>query len=470
MKKLLSTVLICLLFCSSKAQNKYADSLKTVLANADKPAEKFKLMNGLLEYGYISGEGNPDSSYCIDLLRIAQQLNNDSLLAIAYNQVGNYFLRNKGDFSRALEYFFKGIPFAETVNDKRRMSSLYIDIAAVYTKLNNAEEEIKYIRKAINSLPEKTSPLYHFMAAQVYYYMSSHYLSQLQNDSALHYAQALIEVSFSLKNPMFESGAHGLMGVVYERRGDSALAEMHMAKSNLLSDSVRYLFGKIEGKLAYINYLLRNQKMAEARQQALLLMSIGTEKNNIDVKKAAAGFLAIVYDNNHRPDSAFYYSRLESAMKDSVFNQANLNKIQALVFNEQLRLIEAEGKKEAEAQQRKQNLQYSLIALGIIIFIIFFLVLSRRQITNTKVIQFFGVLALLVVFEFLNLLLHPFLERITHHSPLWMLFALVCIAALLVPLHHRLEKWATHKLIEKNKQVRLAAAKKTIERLESNAS
>lgn len=77
-------------------------------------------------------------------------------------------------------------------------------------------------------------------------------------------------------------------------------------------------------------------------------------------------------------------------------------------------------------------------------------------------------IALLIVFEFLNLLLHPFLERITHHSPILMLLALVCIAALLVPLHHKLEHWATTKLIEKNKKIRLAAAKKTIEQLEEN--
>jgi hypothetical protein len=51
-----------------------------------------------------------------------------------------------------------------------------------------------------------------------------------------------------------------------------------------------------------------------------------------------------------------------------------------------------------------------------------------------------------------------------------MLLALVCIAALLVPLHHKLEKWATHKLVEKNKAIRLAAAKKTIEELEKPGS
>ena len=63
-------------------------------------------------------------------------------------------------------------------------------------------------------------------------------------------------------------------------------------------------------------------------------------------------------------------------------------------------------------------------------------------------------------------MLHPFLERITHHSPILLLLALVCIAALLAPLHHKLEKWTTVKLVEKNKAIRLANAKKTIEKLE----
>jgi hypothetical protein len=36
---------------------------------------------------------------------------------------------------------------------------------------------------------------------------------------------------------------------------------------------------------------------------------------------------------------------------------------------------------------------------------------------------------------------------------------------LLVPLHHRIEKWATAKMVEKNKKIRLAAARKTIEEL-----
>ena len=104
--------------------------------------------------------------------------------------------------------------------------------------------------------------------------------------------------------------------------------------------------------------------------------------------------------------------------------------------------------------------------MGIFALLTLYLILSRSFITNIKTIEHAGVIGLLIVFEFLNLLLHPFLERITHHSPILMLLCLVAIAALLVPLHHRLEKWALSTLIAKNKAIRLAAAKKTIEELE----
>jgi hypothetical protein len=47
-----------------------------------------------------------------------------------------------------------------------------------------------------------------------------------------------------------------------------------------------------------------------------------------------------------------------------------------------------------------------------------------------------------------------------------MLAVMVGIAALLMPLHHKLERWITHKLVKMNNAIRLTAAKKTIEKLE----
>lgn len=217
---------------------------------------------------------------------------------------------------------------------------------------------------------------------------------------------------------------------------------------------------------SYLPYLVTTKQFEKAQQYALRLLKTGNNVNNNIIKLTAAGFLNTAYNNLNKPDSAYFYLSMQSALKDSVFSQSNFNKIQALAFTEQIRKIDEETKLAAAKEERKQNIQYALIALGIITLLILYLLLSRSFITNTKLIEFFGVVALLIVFEFLNLLLHPFLERITNHSPVLMLLALVCIAALLVPLHHRVEKWATDKLVEKNKKIRLAAAKKTIEQLE----
>jgi hypothetical protein len=140
--------------------------------------------------------------------------------------------------------------------------------------------------------------------------------------------------------------------------------------------------------------------------------------------------------------------------------------IQSLSFEEQLREKEVSEAMHQQHEQRQHNIQLAVLAIGILLAIIIFLLLSNSFIVSHKVVGFLSVLVLLVVFEFMNLLLHPFLENITHDSPMLMLLALVLIAALIIPLHHRLEHWTTKKLVEKNKAIRLAKAKKTIEELE----
>jgi hypothetical protein len=92
-------------------------------------------------------------------------------------------------------------------------------------------------------------------------------------------------------------------------------------------------------------------------------------------------------------------------------------------------------------------------------------------VVNQKLIKLLGIVALLILFEFINLLIHPYLGGLTHHSPFWMLLIMVCIAALLVPMHHRIEHWVTHKLIEKNNKIRMAAtARKSKTKKEQEAT
>ena len=175
------------------------------------------------------------------------------------------------------------------------------------------------------------------------------------------------------------------------------------------------------------------------------------------------------YNDKGNSDSALKYLLVYTNAKDSAQSKEKIQKLQSLGFEEELRQKELAVEKKNAAEERKNNLQYAAIAIGLITFIILFLVLSRSIIVKQKFIEFFAILGLLAVFEFINLFIHPYLANITNHSPVLMLIILIAIGALLIPLHHKLEKWITKIMIEKNKKIRLEAAKKTI-RLLSDAT
>ena len=137
-----------------------------------------------------------------------------------------------------------------------------------------------------------------------------------------------------------------------------------------------------------------------------------------------------------------------------------------MAFEEDVRQQDVAAAKAKEKHERYLTIQNILIALGIVILITLYLLLSRQIITNPRVIQGLGIVTLLIVFEFIYMLLHPFLEKITGHSPMLMLISMVCIAAVLVPAHHRLQRWLTAMMVDKNRKIRLAAARRTIAQLQ----
>jgi tetratricopeptide (TPR) repeat protein len=460
-------VFIVLLFINIPGftQNNYVDSLKLQLSKAKSPLDSFSIIVKISEYQFVLGGGEADEASTIRLLSIAQELDNDSLLAISYNWIGSYFAFTKGDNTSALEYYFKALPLASKAKDKRRISSLYFDIALVYYTLLNNEEAVKNLRKGYENLPDTSSPMHLFMLMQYQRGMSEYYIRSRQNDSALYYTQQLSATSLKLNSLSFQYRALHLSAQVYAQMNDKDMAGVYFKKAKAMTPLIASNASRLNFYDAYIPFLFNNDKINEARNQATELMELGQRDNNSNIKMSAAGFLSRAYDSLHKIDSAYYYAKMTYALSDSIWDQNNINKIQAMEFNEQLRTMEDNARKAEEALHRKQNIQYALIALGIIIFITFFLLVSRTIIVNEKLISFFVVLGLLIVFEFINLLLHPWLASITNESPVLMLIILVLIAAMLIPLHHRLEHWIKEKVIRKNQAIRLAAARRTIQEL-----
>ena len=467
MNKIIALFCFLIIIQISFAQNSNfkRDSLYRVLKQAKTPAEQVNAWAAIGEnYGYA---GQPDSlRYASEqMLKIASDSRQDSLTAKAYVQIGNYF-SNTSDYKQALENEFKSLSFAE--KDKS-IYDIYLatkEVGVTFKRLKNYSEALRYLKKAETFLKE-VSFISTDAPNRTYTHFSEVYLGLGQPDSALRYIQLANETTSKEDDAYGYARVLYIFATVYKAKGDTDLAESYYKKCIAFSNAENIYSPYVTATTDYGQYLFDTKQYKLSKDYALNGFNKAMQAKNKMGMISAAALLRKVYYAIGQKDSSYYYSDVKDAYSDSVFNEQQRNQIQNLSFSRQIKENEEQARISEEKQQRKQNIQYALIFIGIIVLLTLYLLLSRSFITNTKMIEFFGVVALLIVFEFFNLLFHPFLERITHHSPVLMLLALVCIAALLVPLHHKVERWATAKLVEKNKQIRLAAAKKTIEELDT---
>jgi tetratricopeptide (TPR) repeat protein len=434
------------------------DSARRVILYTKNPEEKFRSLRTLDRFYYTTGLYDSSALLEKELYAIAKDLKNDTLMSSVYRAMGNRFV-TKTDYNFGLIYYSKALEYATT--DTRR-AGLYGNLAYVYAITGNNDVALNYVKKA-NAIGQYNEALYfqNILYGVIYNNLN-------EPDSALFYIRGLEDYYSRYHDATLYSILLTQFGKAYELKGETELAEVYYKKALAFCKKEKLASGQIRHGSTYCDFLLHSGKDEEAKQIALENLEVARKIRINEGISTVAEILRKIYTNAAEKDSIIYYARMQIDYKDSVSNQKKAAEFQNLTFAQQLREIDEQTKVRQTKEERRQNIQYALIALGIITLMIIYLLLSRSFISNTRLIEFFGVIALLIVFEFLNLLLHPFLERITHHSPVLMLLTLVCIAALLVPLHHRLEKWATHKLVEKNKKIRLETARRTIQQLEKS--
>jgi tetratricopeptide (TPR) repeat protein len=411
--------------------------------------------------------GTSETDPVLDM-RIAEKLlvhskqTNDSLEAVFALACLGYDYRAFGDNPKSWKYSLQAIAAAEQQSNEEAKASAHLVLALNYEDISDYPKALQLYTSAVEYA---TRTQFDKVLSICYLSLGEFYLTTNKVDSALIYSQRAYELIVRIGYDDYKGAILQQLGTVHARLGNAKLAigyfelaveqgykinspkfinESYAALSRYYQDA-----GHTDSAVIYAK-----KAIAAVERTAFTNYSLSPAKLLLDVYRTS------------NIDSAFKYSEIYRIANDSLFNAKSVQQTQLLAFEENVRQRQVTEDKINTEEQRTQNIQYALLAVGILTFLVLFLLLSRSFITSTKLIEFLGVIALLIVFEFLNLLLHPLLEGITHHTPALMLLALVGIAALLVPFHHKAEKWSTNKLVEKNKAIRLAHAKKTIERLE----
>ena len=455
MKKIiLTTVLLCLvatLVYSQPAPGEI-DSLKKVLAITNADTTRVHLLR---QTGYIQR----NLTLLQQALALAKKIKYYTGEVNCYNTMGNFFFGNS-NYPKAVEFYFEGLKISEKNDYLRGIAKTKGNIGSIYIKQGNYRQGLDYslealtISKSINNLRGLAIQSYDIAGA---------YLQLGKTDSALFYANQSYQYAIVSKDSNALTNSLHTLGDIHRSLDNIKLASEYYRMA--IPYSAGYIFNLPEIYVSMAKLFQQTGQIDSCILYSQKALQEAHAQSNGDIIFKSAGLLSSLYEKKD-VNQSFYYYKLAIAGKDSMFNTEKVKQMQNLSVNETLRQQEREAEKFKTKEERNHNLQYAAIAVALITFVILFLLLSRSIIVKTKFIEFFGVLGLLAVFEFINLFIHPYLAHATNDSPVLMLIVLIAIGALLIPLHHKLEKWITKIMVEKNKKIRLAAAKKTIATLE----
>ena len=437
------TVLLSLFyFTSSFAQNRKADSLHALLVNEKSDTGRVILMWNLAD---VVSTYKPDTA-----LQIAQQA-----LFIAKNikykegesrslGITAEIFRKIGNYPKALDFNLRKLKIEETRQNQYNLASVLMNIGIVYVFQEDYREGLKYYFQADSIITTHNIGSFKYNIAlnvgDAYYRLN-------MTDSAYVYFNHSLQIARQLGDGDLIGTSMTGMGHCYLSENDYPFALLNY------QTALRYLRAAnnddifCEAALGLARLFEKMNKIDSAIHYASVSLAIAKKDGFLTHELDATELLVSYYKATRNIDSAFSYMEHVYVLNEAINSRDKIKEVQIISSNEQLRQVEREEEKRIAVKERSQQLQLLFIGIFIPIFFAFTIILSRVNMP-VRFIKGLGIVSLLFLFEYLTLLLHPYVLEMTHHTPVLEIFIFVVIAAILIPAHHRIEHWLIERLMQ----------------------
>ncbi len=359
------------------------------------------------------------------------------LIASAFNIVGNY--------PKALEYYILSLKIEEQRNRPRNLAVALMNIGTVYLHQKDYRMALSYTFSADSVLVARKVPA---MRKYALLNIGDIYEKFNKLDSARDYTNAAYYLALQEDDLNMSGTALNNIGNISYRLGqyEFALKTYRQALPLLIqTNDEDFVCETSIGLAKTFTALNKNDSALYYGRRAYALARQDGFLRRI---QESSSFLTNYFEGIKNFDSAYEYQRVLMATKDSLNSIEHIRKAQLLTFNEQQRQTEIANSKIKEAYDLKQRLQF--IGIGVLIPNIFILSFYlRKRKVKPKIIEFLGLVSVLMFFEYITLLLHPIVQNLTYHVPLFELIVFSIIAAILTRIHHTVEHWFLTKINSK---------------------
>lgn len=446
MKKLCCLISTAFFLFAAQAQKYRADSIGMLLSKevVDSNVVKYKwlLADAISLYNTDSALLLSQEAYseATKMGYLEGQSRSLGIIANVFIKIGNY--------PQALDYYLRKLKIDEKRNQPRNLASVNINLGVVYVYQEQYQNALTYYYAAdsiirVNNLQDIK---YHIALN-----LGDVHDRLNQSDSAFMYFNRSLGLAMALKEKDLIGASMVGLGHSYFKLGSISLAKKYYKESLLNLEAVADEDLMCEAALGLAKLYEQVGKPDSAQYFANFSLRLAIKDGFQSRQLDAVKFLTTHYNGINATDSAYRYLQLSQVLKDSISSKERIRQSQVLSSNENIRQREMiESRKKAEEERSKQ-LQLLFIGMFIPGFFLITLFLSHIKI-NVKFIKSAGILSLLILFEYLTILLHPRVVEIAHHKPIVELLIFVCIAALLLPAHHRIEHWLISKLTRQGKQ------------------
>ncbi len=384
---------------------------------------------------------NPDSivKLVLTLKTHFEQSNNKTGTAWMVYRLSTVFV-NVGDFNEGYEMGLHALKMFENQKDTFGIINS-INITANALDQNDHAAAIDYYKKILYYTQYYKSPVDEIYAKLN---IASSYLNNKNPDGALPWLKQTLEYALAKNDDYVLGVAYSNLGLYHQLKNNLPEYLQYIKKSMWLVEDWD-LPGKAESEIQMADAFFENKLFDSSKIYAYRAMYLSQQNNYKSSLAEAYSGLHKNYDLLKNADSSLKYLKLSIEIKDSIFNEEKSRKILSLAFNEQVRQQEIAAQQAMAAQNRKNNLQMLFIALFIITFLIGVVALGVMNIKR-RTMESLSIVGLLLFFEFINMLLSPYISTLTNNIPALIMLGSITLATLLAPIHRILTRWMRQRI------------------------
>ncbi len=364
---------------------------------------------------------------------------------------------------------FQGLKIRKEIDDKKGVASAYNNIALIYSEQKELSKALYYNKQSM-AIREKLgnqgdlAVSYDNIAIIFKWLADSTYKGIKQApdnryDTAMAYYLKSLSIREQLDGQPLLSGSYNNIGALYADLKNYEEAITYFKKAlriqQILGDKRKII--TIYLNISRLKLNLGSDINNEVLPMAIKAYDLAKEINAKWYIRKMAEFIDHLYKRENNYKQALAYSKVKLAYKDSMFNEEKskeIGKLEAtyemeIAEREQKRLAEEQESLLAEAQRRRDNLQYSGILIFLVLVFAGVFALGRFSIP-IRLAEGMIFFSFLLFFEFTLVLLDPYIEQYSSGAPAIKLGFNAVLAALIFPLHKLFEKLLKERLV-KNK-------------------